>query len=114
MQYRTLIRSMRSADRIHSAFPTSIPFSYRYVPPLTVNAPSIGGVIARTLGPREKGVPPYIDIGQRFDVGGEDFEVKAFHTPDFSVSEYGPLFVPEPADAVSTCSTSCGDVGQAL
>ena len=65
-------------------------------------------MIARTLGPREKGVPPYIDIGQRFDVGGEDFEVKAFHTAGFLGSEYGPLFVPEPADAVSTVQPPAG------
>ncbi|MGI6458231.1 MAG: DUF1501 domain-containing protein [bacterium] len=109
MQYGTLIRSMRSADLgfiLHSRH--QYHFHTGYVPPLTVNAPSIGGVIARTLGPREKGVPPYIDIGQRFDVGGEDFEVKAFHTAGFLGSEYGPLFVPEPADAVSTVQPPAG------
>jgi len=77
-------------------------FHTGYIPPSTVEAPSIGGVLARTLGPREKGVPPYISIGQRFDVGGEDFEVKAFHTAGFLGSQYGPLFVPNPSEAVNT------------
>lgn len=103
MQYGTLIRSMRAADLgfiLHSRH--QYHFHTGYVPPSTVDAPSIGGVLARTLGPREKGVPPYVSIGQRFDVGGEDFEVKAFHTAGFLGSEHGPLFVPEPSEAVST------------
>ncbi len=103
MQYGTLIRSMRSADLgfiLHSRH--QYHFHTGYVPPLTVHAPSIGGVLSRTLGSREEGVPAYVDIGQRFDVGGEDFEVKAFHTAGFLGSQYGPLFVPEPSEAVST------------
>ncbi len=103
MKYGTLIRSFRAADLgfiLHSRH--QYHFHTGYIPPSTVDAPSIGGVLARTLGEREEGVPPYISIGQRFDVGGEDFEVRAFHTAGFLGSQYGPLFVPEPSEAIQT------------
>jgi hypothetical protein len=73
-----------------------------YVPPTPVSVPSIGGVLAKTLGARSRGAPAYVDIGQRFDVGGEDFEVKAFHTAGFLGDDYGPFFVAQPAEAVAT------------
>jgi hypothetical protein len=73
-----------------------------YVPPTPVNVPSVGGWLAKTLGSRARGAPAYVDIGQRFDVGGEDFEVKAFHTAGFLGDDYGPFFVPQPAEAALT------------
>lgn len=103
MQYGTLIRSFRPADLgfiLHSRH--QYHFHTGYIPPLTVHAPTMGSVIARTLGPRAEGSPAFVDIGQRFDVGGEDFEVKAYHSPGFLGSQYGPIFVPEPSKAVST------------
>ncbi len=69
-----------------------------YAPPLTVAAPHIGSVVARTLGPRNPAVPAFIDIGQRFDVG-EGEELKAFHTAGFLGSEYGPFLLPYPDQA---------------
>ena len=73
-----------------------------YAPPQTVACPHLGAVIARTLGPLNPAVPPFINIGQRFDVG-ESEEVKAFTTAGFLGSEYGPFNIPYPhqaADAV--------------
>jgi uncharacterized protein (DUF1501 family) len=69
-----------------------------YAPPLTVAAPHIGAVIARTLGPKNPAVPPFIDIGQRFNLG-EGEELKAFHTAGFLGSEYGPFILPYPDQA---------------
>lgn len=79
-----------------------------YVPPQPVNVPSIGGVLAKKRGSRAKGAPAYVDIGQRFDVGGEDFEVKAFHTAGFLGDDYGPFFVPQPTEAVSAVRPPAG------
>ena len=36
-----------------------------YVPPVTVAAPHIGAWMAKVLGPRNKVMPPFINIGQR-------------------------------------------------
>lgn len=78
-----------------------------YAPPLTVAAPHIGAFIARTLGPINPDVPAFIDIGQRFTVG-EAEELKAFHTAGFLGSEYGPFFIPDPADAQSSVNPPAG------
>jgi len=78
-----------------------------YAPPLTVAAPHIGSMIARTLGPDNPDVPAFIDIGQRFDVG-EGEELKAFHTAGFLGSEYGPFFIPDPADAMASVQPPAG------
>ncbi len=104
MHHGTLIKTFRPADLgkiLHSRH--QYHFHTGYVPPLTVDAPHMGAWIARKLGPREPGVPPFIDIGQRFDVsGGESFEVKAFHTAGILGDQYGPFLVPVPGEATAT------------
>ena len=72
-----------------------------YAPPQTVAAPHIGAVTARTLGPLNEAVPPFINIGQRFDVG-ESEEIKAFTTAGFLGSEFGPFNIPYPDQAAKT------------
>jgi hypothetical protein len=69
-----------------------------YAPPQTVAAPHLGAIIARTLGPKNPAVPPFINIGQRLDVG-EGEELKAFTTAGFLGTEYGPFGVPYPDEA---------------
>lgn len=99
MDRATLIRSYTAGDLgfiLHSRH--QYHWHTGYAPPLTVAAPHIGSVIARTLGPRNPAVPAFIDIGQRFDVG-EGEELKAFHTAGFLGSEYGPFLLPYPDQA---------------
>lgn len=100
MHKGTIVRSFQQADLgkiLHSRH--QFHFHTCYKPPQTVAAPSIGGYLARTLGARHPDVPAYVDIGQRFDIGGESFEVKAFHTAGFLGSAYGPFLVPQPSQA---------------
>jgi hypothetical protein len=100
MDRGTLIRSYTAADLgfiLHSRH--QYHWHTGYAPPQTVAAPHLGAVIARTLGPRNDAVPPFIDIGQRFDVG-EGEELKAFHTAGFLGSEYGPFTLPYPDQAM--------------
>lgn len=78
-----------------------------YAPPITVDAPHIGAMIARTLGPDNPDVPPFIDIGQRFD-NGEGEELKAFHTGGFLGSEFGPFMIPFPEDAQAAVQPPAG------
>lgn len=72
-----------------------------YAPPQTVAAPHLGAVIARTLGPLNPVVPPFINIGQRFDIG-EGEEIKAFTTAGFLGSEFGPFNIPFPDQAAES------------
>src|SRR5947199_2116219 len=102
MDRATLIRSYTAGDLgfiLHSRH--QYQWHTGYAPPQTVAAPHIGSVIARTLGPVNPAVPAFIDIGQRLDVG-EGEELKAFHSAGFLGSEYGPFFIPQPAQAVET------------
>lgn len=73
-----------------------------YVPPLTVTAPHIGAWMAKTLGPKNEVIPPFINIGQRLEGVGEKEELKAFTTGGFFGSEYGPMNLPFPEDAVKS------------
>src|SRR5215468_5177031 len=103
MDRGTLIRSYTAGDLgfiLHSRH--QYQWHTGYAPPQTVAAPHLGAVIARTLGSLNPVVPPFINIGQRFDIG-EGEEVKAFTTAGFLGSEYGPFNIPFPnqaADAV--------------
>jgi hypothetical protein len=99
MDRGAIIRSYRAGDLgfiLHSRH--QYQWHTGYAPPLTVAAPHIGAVVARTLGPRNPDMPAFIDIGQRFTVG-EAEELKAFHTAGFLGSEYGPFFVTDPTEA---------------
>ena len=78
-----------------------------YAPPQTVAAPHMGAWIAKALGPVNPSLPAFIDIGQRLDLG-EGEELKAFHTAGFLGSEFGPFFIPEPAQAMETVRPPAG------
>ena len=102
MDRGTLIRSYTAGDLgfiLHSRH--QFQWHTGYAPPQTVAAPHIGAVIARTLGPLNPAVPPFVNIGQRFDVG-EGEELKTFTTAGFLGSEYGPFNIPFPEDAAES------------
>jgi len=73
-----------------------------YVPPLTVAAPHLGAWMAKVLGPKNEIVPPFINIGQRLEGVGEKEELKAFTTGGFFGTEYGPMNLPYPEQAVKS------------
>jgi hypothetical protein len=73
-----------------------------YVPPLTVAAPHIGAWMAKVLGPNNPVIPPFINIGQRLEGVGEKEELKAFTTGGFFGSEFGPMNLPYPENAMQS------------
>lgn len=102
MDRGTLIRSYTAGD-LGFILHTRHQYQWHtgYAPPQTVAAPHLGAVIARTLGPLNPVMPPFINIGQRYDVG-EGEELKAFATAGFLGSEYGPFTIPFPEDAADS------------
>ena len=101
MDRGTLIRSAQQPDLghiLHSRH--QYHWHTGYVPPLTVAAPHIGAWMAKVLGPKNPVIPPFINIGQRLEGVGEKEELKAFTTAGFFGSEYGPMNLPYPKDAV--------------
>jgi hypothetical protein len=108
MDRGTLIRSYTAGDLgfiLHSRH--QYQWHTGYAPPQTVAAPHIGAMVARTLGPVNPVIPAFIDIGQRFDVG-EGEELKAFHQSGFLGSEFGPLLIPYPDQALSSIRPPAG------
>jgi hypothetical protein len=100
MDRGTLIRSYQAADLgfiLHSRH--QYHWHTGYAPPQTVAMPHIGSVIAKTLGPTNRDVPAFIDVGQNLEIGSESAAVKAFHTAGFLGSEYGPFLITNPLDA---------------
>jgi hypothetical protein len=99
MDRGTLIRTYTAGDLgfiLHSRH--QYQWHTGYAPPQTVAAPHLGAIVARTLGPKNPAMPPFINIGQRLDVG-EGEELKAFTTAGFLGAEYGPFGVPYPDEA---------------
>src|SRR6185369_11794734 len=70
-----------------------------YIPPQSVAAPHLGAVLSRTLGPRNRDMPAFIDVGQNLEIGAESDALKSFHTAGFLGSEYGPFGIMDPDDA---------------
>ncbi|MGH9338111.1 MAG: DUF1501 domain-containing protein [Acidobacteriota bacterium] len=103
MDRATLIRSHRVGDLgfiLHSRH--QYHWHTGYAPPLSVAAPPMGAVMARTLGPKNPDVPAFMDIGQNMEIGAESDSLKAFHTAGFLGSEYGPFMIADPSDAVAS------------
>ena len=98
----SLVRTFQAADLgfiLHSRH--QFHWHTGYVPPQSLAVPHIGAVVAKTLGPRNPTVPPFISIGQNLEIGGESASIKAFHTAGFLGTEYGPFLITDPQDATS-------------
>jgi uncharacterized protein (DUF1501 family) len=101
MDRATLIRSAVQPDLgtiLHSRH--QYHWHTGYVPPQTVAAPHLGAWMAKVLGPRNPVMPAFINIGQRLEGVGESEELKAFTTAGFFGSEYGPMNLPFPEEAM--------------
>lgn len=81
-----------------------------YAPPLTIAAPHIGSMIARTLGQNNSDLPAFIDIGQGMN-NGEGEELKAFHTAGFLGSEHSPFMISDPTLAQAVVQPPAGMTG---
>ncbi|MBI3668071.1 MAG: DUF1501 domain-containing protein [Acidobacteria bacterium] len=107
MDRATLIRSHRVGDLgfiLHSRH--QYHWHTGYAPPLSVAAPHMGAVIARTQGPKNPDIPAFIDIGQNLEIGAESDAVKAFHTAGFLGTEYGPFLIADPSVAAASVQPS--------
>ena len=101
MDRATLIRSAVQPDLgtiLHSRH--QYHWHTGYVPPQTVAAPHLGAWLAKVLGPRNPVMPAFINIGQRLEGVGESEELKAFTTGGFFGSEFGPMNLPFPEEAM--------------
>src|SRR3954465_198696 len=74
-----------------------------YLFPAGVKAPSIGSVVARSLGRKSPSVPAYIDIGRDINAADQEFFfINEYSGPGFYGAKYAPFMIPEPAQGMST------------
>jgi len=102
MDRAALIRTFQAADLgfiLHSRH--QYHWHTGYIPPQSLAMPHLGAVIAKTLGPRNPTVPPFVAIGQNLEIGAESPALKSFHTAGFLGTEYGPFLIADPQDAAS-------------
>jgi hypothetical protein len=102
MDRASLIRTFQGADLgfiLHSRH--QYHWHTGYIPPQPMAVPHLGAVIAKTLGPRNPTVPPFIAVGQNLEIGAESSALKSFHTAGFLGTEYGPFLISDPADATA-------------
>ncbi|HZM01403.1 MAG TPA: DUF1501 domain-containing protein [Candidatus Saccharimonadales bacterium] len=80
-----------------------------YLFPVGVKAPSIGAVVARSLGRRHAEVPPYIYIGRDIDTSdAEKMFISEYLGPGFYGVNYAPFMIPEPSKGLSTLNAVAG------
>lgn len=75
--------------------------SYEF--PAGVQVPSMGSMVARSLGRRNPNVPAYIDIGRDIDTSNEEFLfISQYQGPGFLGMKYAPFMIPEPQKGLPT------------
>lgn len=80
-----------------------------YLFPVGVKAPSMGAAVARTLGPRDARVPPYIYLGRDIDTSDTEKQfINEYIGPGFYGPKFAPLMVPDPVRGVATLSAAAG------
>ncbi len=80
-----------------------------YLFPAGVKAPSIGSVVARSLGRKNPLVPAYIDIGRDINSADQEFLfINEYSGPGFYGPKYAPFMIPEPAQGMSTLNAVAG------
>jgi hypothetical protein len=80
-----------------------------YLFPAGVKAPSLGSVVARSLGRKNPLVPAYIDIGRDISSANQEFLfINEYSGPGFYGPRYAPFMIPEPAKGLPTLSAVAG------
>jgi hypothetical protein len=80
-----------------------------YLFPAGFKAPSVGSMVARTLGRRNPNVPAFIDIGRDINTSNEEFLfISEYSGPGFLGVNYAPFMIPEPAQGLKTLNAVAG------
>jgi Protein of unknown function (DUF1501) len=80
-----------------------------YLFPQGVKVPSMGAVVARSLGRRDPNVPPYIYIGRDIDTSDEEkLFISEYIGPGFYGVNYAPFMIPDAAKGLATLNAAAG------
>lgn len=105
MDHAALIRSLKTTARFGASHVKAQFYAMTgYLEPVGLKPPSLGSIVARSLGPRAANVPPYIYIGADADPGSNVDKQKAaeFTGPGFYGSDYAPFRITDPSQGLET------------
>src|SRR5205085_6806387 len=110
MHHGTVLRSLTSETKFGAVHLKAQYYMMTgYLFPVGVKAPSLGAGIARTLGPINTNVPPYIYIGRDIDTSDtEKLFISEYLGPGFYGVNYAPFMIPDPAAGLSTLYAAAG------
>src|SRR5204863_1148098 len=110
MHHATVLRSLSSDTKfgaIHLKAQYVLMTGYLF--PAGFKTPSIGAVVARTLGRRDPNVPPYIYIGRDIDTSdNEKLFISDYIGPGFYGVNHAPFMIPDPSTGVATLNALAG------
>ena len=111
MHHGALIRSLNTDARFGASHVKAQFYALTgYLEPVGLKPPSIGSIVARSLGPRASNVPSYIYIGREIESENNLDKQKAleFTGPGFYGPRYAPFRVPDPSQGLKTLSRLAG------
>ncbi|MDQ6631893.1 MAG: DUF1501 domain-containing protein [Verrucomicrobiota bacterium] len=110
MKHGTILRSLTSDTKFGAIHLKAQYYAMTgYLFPSGVKTPSLGSAISRTLGRRDKNVPPYIYIGRDIDTSDEEkLFISEYLGPGFYGINHAPFMIPEPAKGLSTLNAVGG------
>jgi hypothetical protein len=110
MDKGTILRSLTNATKFGAVHLKAQYYMMTgYLFPAGVKAPSLGAVVARTLGRRNSNVPAYIYIGRDIDTSDEEkLFISEYIGPGFYGVNYAPFMIPDPAKGLSTLHAVSG------
>jgi hypothetical protein len=110
MRHGTLVRSLTNETKFGAVHLKAQYYMMTgYLFPVGLKAPSIGAVVARTLGPRAENVSPYIYIGRDIDTSDTEKQfISEYIGPGFYGVKYAPFMVPDPTEGLATLSAAAG------
>ncbi len=110
MQHGTVLRSLTNETKFGAVHLKAQHYMMTgYLVPVGVKAPSIGAAVARTLGPRDSSVPPYIYIGRDIDTSDTEKQfISEYIGPGFYGVKYAPFMIPDPTEGLSTLASAAG------
>ncbi|MDB6026623.1 MAG: hypothetical protein JWM68_2846 [Verrucomicrobiales bacterium] len=110
MKHGTILRTLTNETKFGAVHLKAQYYAMTgYLFPSGFKAPSIGSVVARSLGRRDKTVPPYIYIGRDIDTSDEEkLFISEYLGPGFYGVNYAPFMIPEPAKGLATLNAVAG------
>jgi hypothetical protein len=110
MHHGTVLRSLTNATKFGAVHLKAQYYMLTgHLFPVGLKAPSMGAAVARTLGPRDPLVPPYIYIGRDIDTSDTEkqFIAEAIG-PGFYGTAYAPFMIPDPTAGLVTLEAAAG------